>query len=71
MRGPVARRDPTDTEQPSQLHDGRCRHWALDLASRVAAGSIVPPPITRLSLASVPAVLGNPIRSQGETVITM
>jgi hypothetical protein len=41
------------------------------LAARVAAGSIVPPPITRISLDEVPAVLGNPSRAQGKTVITM
>ena len=41
------------------------------LASRVAAGSIVPPPITRISLDDVPAVLGNPSHTEGKTVITM
>ena len=41
------------------------------LASRVAAGSIVPPPITRVSLDDVPAVLGNPSRAEGKTVITI
>jgi hypothetical protein len=41
------------------------------LASRVAAGSIVAPPITRVSLDDVPAVLGNPSHAQGKTVITM
>jgi NADPH:quinone reductase len=41
------------------------------LASRVAAGSLVPPPITRLSLDDVPALLGNPSHAQGKTVITM
>jgi NADPH:quinone reductase len=41
------------------------------LASRVAARSIVPPPITRISLDDVPAVLGNPGHTQGKTVITM
>ena len=40
------------------------------LASRVAAGSIVPPPITRISLDDVPAVLG-PSHMEGKTVITM
>jgi NADPH:quinone reductase len=39
------------------------------LASRVAAGSIVPPPITRVSLDDVPALLGRP--TEGKTVITM
>ena len=40
------------------------------LASRVAAGSIVPPPITRVSLDDVPALLrGRP--AEGKTVITM
>jgi NADPH2:quinone reductase len=39
------------------------------LASRVAAGSIVPPPITRVSLDVVPALLGR--RTEGKTVITM
>jgi NADPH:quinone reductase len=38
------------------------------LASRVAAGSIVPPPITRVSLDDVPALLGH---TEGKTVITM
>jgi NADPH:quinone reductase len=41
------------------------------LASRVAAGSIVPPPITRLGLDDVPAVLENPSHAKGKTVITM
>ena len=41
------------------------------LASRVAAGSIVPPPITRVSLDDVPAVLANPSHTQGKTVITI
>jgi hypothetical protein len=41
------------------------------LASRVAAGSLVPPPITRLSLDDVPAVLGNHGHAEGKTVITM
>jgi NADPH:quinone reductase-like Zn-dependent oxidoreductase len=41
------------------------------LAARVAAGSIVPPPITRLSLDDVPAVLGNPRHAEGKTVITI
>ena len=40
------------------------------LASRVAAGSLVPPPITVVSLDDVPAVLGKP-RMEGKTVITM
>jgi NADPH2:quinone reductase len=41
------------------------------LASRVAAGSIVPPPITRISLDDVPALLGNPSHAEGKTVITI
>jgi len=41
------------------------------LASQVAAGSVIPPPITLLSLDDVPAVLGNPGHTQGKTVITM
>lgn len=41
------------------------------LASRVASGSIVPPPITRISLDDVPAVLSNPGHTEGKTVITM
>jgi threonine dehydrogenase-like Zn-dependent dehydrogenase len=41
------------------------------LASRVAAGSIVPPPITRVSLDDVPSLLGNPSHTEGKTVITM
>jgi NADPH2:quinone reductase len=40
------------------------------LASRVAAGSIVPPPITRVSLDDVPALLGGR-QTEGKTVITM
>jgi len=39
------------------------------LAAQVAAGSIVPPPITRVSLDDVPAMLGR--RTEGKTVITM
>jgi NADPH:quinone reductase len=39
------------------------------LASRVAAGSIVSPPITRVSLDDVPALLGR--HTEGKTVITM
>jgi NADPH:quinone reductase-like Zn-dependent oxidoreductase len=39
------------------------------LAARVAAGSIVPPPITRVTLDDVPALLGG--RMEGKTVITM
>jgi NADPH:quinone reductase len=39
------------------------------LASRVAAGSIVPPPITRVSLDDVPALMGR--HTEGKTVITM
>ena len=39
------------------------------LAARVAAGSIVPPPITRVSLDNVPALLGR--HTEGKTVITM
>ena len=41
------------------------------LASRVAAGSIVPPPITRLSLDDVPAFPGKPGHATGKTVITI
>jgi NADPH:quinone reductase len=41
------------------------------LASRVAAGSVVPPPITRVSLDDVPSLLGNPSHTEGKTVITM
>jgi hypothetical protein len=41
------------------------------LASRVAAGSIVSLRVTRLSLDDVPGVLGNPSHAQGKTVITM
>jgi len=40
------------------------------LASQVAAGSIVPPPITRISLDDVPAFLGGR-PAEGKTVITM
>jgi NADPH2:quinone reductase len=39
------------------------------LAAQVAAGSIVPPPITRVSLDDVPATLGR--HTDGKTVITM
>jgi NADPH2:quinone reductase len=39
------------------------------LAARVAAGSIVAPPITRVSLDDVPALLGR--HTEGKTVITM
>jgi NADPH:quinone reductase len=39
------------------------------LAARVSAGSIVPPPITRVSLDDVPTVLRS--HSEGKTVITM
>ena len=39
------------------------------LAARVAAGSIVPPPITRVSLDDVPAVLSR--HTEGKTVITL
>ena len=39
------------------------------LAAQVAAGSIVPPPITRVSLDNVPAMLGR--HTEGKTVITM
>jgi NADPH2:quinone reductase len=35
------------------------------LASRVAAGSIVPPPITWISLGDVPDLLGNPSHTEG------
>ena len=41
------------------------------LASRVAAGSIVPPPITRISLDDVPDLLDNPSHAEGKTVITI
>jgi NADPH:quinone reductase len=41
------------------------------LASRVAAGSIVPPPISQVSLDDVPALLGNPGHAEGKTVITI
>ena len=41
------------------------------LAARVAAGSIVPPPITRVSLDDVPALLGKPGHAEGKTVITI
>jgi hypothetical protein len=41
------------------------------LASRVAAGSIVPPPVTRLSLDDVPAFLAKPGQAEGKTVITI
>jgi len=40
------------------------------LAARVAAGSIVPPPITRVTLDDVPALLGGR-GMEGKTVITM
>jgi hypothetical protein len=40
------------------------------LASRVAAASIVPPPITRISLDDVPALLAGR-HTEGKTVITM
>jgi NADPH:quinone reductase len=40
------------------------------LASRVTAGSIVPPPITRISLDDVPALLAGR-HTEGKTVITM
>jgi NADPH:quinone reductase-like Zn-dependent oxidoreductase len=39
------------------------------LAAQVAAGSIVPPPITQVSLDDVPALLGR--HTEGKTVITM
>ena len=39
------------------------------LGAQVAAGSIVPPPITRVSLDDVPAMLGR--HTEGKTVITM
>jgi D-arabinose 1-dehydrogenase-like Zn-dependent alcohol dehydrogenase len=39
------------------------------LAALAAAGSIVPPPITRVSLDDVPAMLGR--HTEGKTVITM
>jgi NADPH:quinone reductase len=41
------------------------------LAARVAAGSVLSPPITQISLDDVPAVLGNPSHARGKTVITM
>jgi NADPH2:quinone reductase len=41
------------------------------LAARVAAGSVVPPPITRVNLDDVPSLLGNPSHTEGKTVITM
>jgi NADPH:quinone reductase len=41
------------------------------LASRVATGSIVPPPITRINLDDVRAVLSSPSHTEGKTVITM
>ena len=41
------------------------------LAARVAAWSIVPPPITRVSLDEVPAFLAKPSHVEGKTVITM
>jgi threonine dehydrogenase-like Zn-dependent dehydrogenase len=40
------------------------------LASRVAAGSIAPPPITRVSLDDVPSLLGGASHTEGKTVIT-
>jgi NADPH:quinone reductase len=40
------------------------------LAARVAAGSLVPPPITRVSLDDVPALLSGR-HTEGKTVITM
>jgi NADPH:quinone reductase-like Zn-dependent oxidoreductase len=39
------------------------------LAAQVAAGSLVPPPITRVSLDDAPAMLGR--HTEGKTVITM
>jgi hypothetical protein len=41
------------------------------LAAAVVAGTIVPPPITRTSLAEVPALLGKHGRGKGKPVITM
>lgn len=41
------------------------------LASWVAAGSVIPPPITRLSLDKVAALLSQDSHTAGKTVITM
>jgi hypothetical protein len=41
------------------------------LASCVAAGSVSPPPITRLSLDQVAALLSQDSHTAGKTVITM
>ena len=41
------------------------------LASWVAAGSVIPPPITRLSLDEVAALLSQDSHTAGKTVITM
>ena len=41
------------------------------LAAAVVAGTIVAPPITRLSLNEVPALLGKHGRAEGKTVITI
>jgi NADPH2:quinone reductase len=41
------------------------------LAAAVVAGTIVAPPITRLSLDEVPALLSEHTRAEGKTVITM
>jgi hypothetical protein len=41
------------------------------LASWVAGGSVIPPPITRLSLDKVAALLGRDRHAEGKTVITM
>ena len=41
------------------------------LASWVAAGSVIPPPITRLSLDEIAALLSQDRNTAGKTVITM
>jgi NADPH:quinone reductase len=41
------------------------------LAAAVAAGTTVPPPITRISLDEVPALLSKHGRGEGKTVITI
>jgi hypothetical protein len=41
------------------------------LAAAVVAGTIVAPPITRISLDEVPALLSKHGRGEGKTVITM
>ena len=48
------------------------RTWDAErLASWVAAGSVIPPPITRLSLDEVAALLSQDSHTAGKTVITM